>query len=890
MKNSNSESLEKKALSDKEINSDSDSEKTEDEIIYNNCIDPEEEEFLDTEKKLDTNNVDLTPEENAHLSKDHPEKKSVLKSSGNPNPNEPVKSRKNKFHDYYSPKFDFARKKRNKPEEVKTADDLFVQALQKNKSISTMNKEYDKQGNTLSTKISDKIYDKYVGQNCLSRDIIDIAKIKDEESNIKRNSQRAKDNSRKINDMISRQYEYLDFKKNRLKEREEKLNEKINKECNFKPNGVNILYLSKSPQDFYANEIKFLEKRKEFIKNENQSIIDEENKKKKVALLNKTSEKIASSKNPNESKEQLYERLHFEKLKKGKVMYQKPIKEKKITQKQAKNLINKLYKERITLKENKEKRQQESIRKETSQDEHISENSNKVLLTKFLNYYNKILMDIFNRNDNFQVNIDEYKLILHNMGCINPNLQSDEALIKESFFNILNPKDDKIDTYTLLLFCLAALGLYKGNDDKSDKKLFESIETYNYSSKKPKQNTNLSNSYRLTGKKTQKQKLKTFNDLIKFHIPNLDMDKYGFSNKIAKSINNKFHTFIKGINESWTENISKKKQERQEKYDNSYQKGQRALSQNKKNTLKNIDNNTTEIEINLKPKNNNGKNNTIPVNSVNFDELYKRLNQKKDKNNLRCLKNQKQQDEMAPCTFQPNMFKFTNNGSKEKNRNRLNSKQIDENFEKLYQVGKAAYIQKKKSVDPDPDDNLENQINCTFKPEIHQFNNGVFINNPIKDELKKFEKIREQKLSDIGNKEFEKTMNFVIEPKINKEDIIDRVVPERYSYKNNYLNDIEKEKENDTALLKVEVNLDENNNTDKIIIYPGDDVREKTLQFCQKHKLNEEKKNTLMNIIMEKIEETKNGGEKNEDVNKNIGEGNENYEYIVEKQENDDEN
>ena len=168
MKNSNSESLEKKALSDKEINSDSDSEKTEDEIIYNNCIDPEEEEFLDTEKKLDTNNVDLTPEENAHLSKDHPEKKSVLKSSGNPNPNEPVKSRKNKFHDYYSPKFDFARKKRNKPEEVKTADDLFVQALQKNKSISTMNKEYDKQGNTLSTKISDKIYDKYVGQNCLS--------------------------------------------------------------------------------------------------------------------------------------------------------------------------------------------------------------------------------------------------------------------------------------------------------------------------------------------------------------------------------------------------------------------------------------------------------------------------------------------------------------------------------------------------------------------------------------------------------------------------------------------------------------------------------------------------------------------------------------------------
>ncbi len=107
-------------------------------------------------------------------------------------------------------------------------------------------------------------------------------------------------------------------------------------------------------------------------------------------------------------------------------------------------------------------------------------------------------------------------------------------------------------------------------------------------------------------------------------------------------------------------------------------------------------------------------------------------------------------------------------------------------------------------------------------------------------------------------------MNFYIEPKINKEDIIDRVLPERISYnKNNCCREKEKEKEKDkengVALLNVEVNLDENNNTDKIIIYPGDDVKEKTIQFCMKHKLSEEKKNTLLHIITEKIEETKNG-------------------------------
>ena len=533
MKNSNSESLEKKALSDKEINSDSSSEKTEDEIIYNNCIDPEEEEFLETEKKSETN----IPEENNNIGEKIQPQKDLLKNTSQ-------KSRKNKFHDYYSPKFDFARKKRNKPEEVKTADDLFVQALQKNKTMASINVEYDKQGNTMSTKISDKIYDKYVGQNCLSGDIIDIAKMKDEESNIKRDALKARENARKINDMINRQDKYETLKKHRLKEREQLYNDKINQECVFMPNGAKILNHSIPSEDFYANEMKFLKKKKEFIQKENETLLEEEKRKLKVNLLNKTSEKLASNKNPNESKEQLYQRLHFEKLKNVKVMYKKPEQEKKITKKQANNLINKLYKERLTLKENKEKKIEEKFLKETSQDEYISENSNKVLL-------------------------DEYKLILQHMGCINPNLQSDEALIKESFFNILNPKDDKIDTYTLLLFCLAVLGIYKGNDDK---KPFESSNIYKYNNNsnsnsknnKPKQNS-LNNNTRLSGKKSQKIKITNFNELIKSNMPNLDMDKYGFSNKIAKNINKKFHTFVKGINDSWTGDITKKKQERYEK-------------------------------------------------------------------------------------------------------------------------------------------------------------------------------------------------------------------------------------------------------------------------------------------------------------------------------------
>jgi len=868
MENSNEESQEKQTISNKDFYSENLSEKTEDEIIYNNCIDEMEEEFLETEQR---ENIDL---ENLNLgqSTKKPEtnrkNKIPLKSTGNNSIHLAAnKSRKNKFHEYYSPKFDFFRRKRKKQEEEKKADDLFVQALQKNKAELSTNKEFDQKGNTLSTKISDIIYDKYVGHNSIKVNTIDvISKIKDEEVNLDREAKRTKDDNKKINDMINRLKDYKEYKKNKFKEKQDEINEKLNQECIFMPNGINTS--SRTPNDFYLSQMKFKAKKEDYIKEKNRILLEEEKKIKNVNLTSKASEKLAASKNPNESKEQLYERLHFEKLKNVKEVLEKPKEEKKLTKREVNNLFDKLYKERIVLKENKDKREKEKILKETNQEDYISDNSNKVLLSKFLNYYDKKLMEIFNRKDNFQINIDEYKLILMNMGCINPNLQSDEVLIKESFFNILKQKDDKIDTYSLLLFCLAALGIYTGNDES---KPFQTLESNKNNSNKNNKKTNNKEKpvKRLSERRSQKQKIKTFNDLIKSSVPNLDMNKYGFSSKIAKNIYKRFHSFVKGINESWTGDITKKKQERQEKLDSS--KGRKkASSKGKESSKYNIKPQefNTNIIANKNPVNNSNKknnipnsdnkNNTITVNNASnkFDEIYRRLQNKRDINNIKALKSKKEQDELALCTFQPNIHKSKNNDNnskdKDKAKNKLNKEQIEYNFEKLYLTGKASYIQKKKSIDPDFDDNLDNKINCTFKPVIHQFNNEVFTKNPIKEELQRFEKIGDQKMNALGNKEYEKPMNFYIESKINKEDIVDRVVPERFSYRNS-----DNEREKETALLKVEVNLDENNNTDKIIIYPGDDAKEKTLQFCMKHRLNEEKKNTLLSIIMEKIEESK---------------------------------
>ena len=267
----------------------------------------------------------------------------------------------------------------------------------------------------------------------------------------------------------------------------------------------------------------------------------------------------------------------------------------------------------------------------------MSDSSNKVLLSKFLNYYDKKLMEIFNRKDNFQINIDEYKMILMNMGCINPNLQSDEVLIKESFFNILRPKDDKIDTYSLLLFCLAALGIYTGNDES---KAFQTLEN-NKNNNKTKKNNNKINKdksgKRLSERRSPRQKIKTFNDLIKSSVPNLDMDKYGFSSKIAKNINKKFHTFVKGINESWTGDITKKKQERQEKLETSQGRKKKASSKGKESSKYNIkpqEFNTSYITT-KNPINNSNKKNNIPNTEMKLNKIEKNKINKKRNNSTK---------------------------------------------------------------------------------------------------------------------------------------------------------------------------------------------------------------------------------------------------------------
>jgi len=743
------------------------------------------------------------------------------------------KPRKNKFQTYYSPKFDFARRKHKKNEEKNNADELFLKAMEKNKIKNESNKEYDQEGNTLSTKVTDILYDKYIGQNGRKLKTIDvISKMKDEEIRVNREALRTKDDAKKITEMINRQEDFEKQKINKLKEKEKEINDRVSQECVFMPNG--IINSTRTPADFYNSQLQFIEKKEDKINQIYQNILDKENKNMNLILTSKISDKIVSVKNPNESKEEFCKRLHYEKLKKGKESLEKPKEEKKLTKEQIKNLSDKLYKEGQTFRDNKNKKQKEKILKDmnSNKEEFISEKTNKVLLDKFISYYEKILLETFSRNDNFQICLDEYKLILNNMGCINPNSQIDEELVKESFYKYLKPVEEKIDTHAFLVFGLTALGIYKGNDEVRKQKVNSSINANNYINNRtiePQKNNNKLNNSRKTNNTLQK--LKTSGEIIKTSLPNLDLNKYGYNNKTTKIIKQKFLPFIKGLNGSWIGDITKKKQERREKLEET----------KKKNEYK---------KINKNIKLNKSENNKLEV-------TYKIIQQKKE-NDLRTLRAKKEAEELALCTFQPNVNKSNNI-----NKN-INKKQIEKNIEKLYQEGKAAYIQKKNIIGHDPEDNDENKINCTFKPVINQYNNEMFSRNPLKEDLQRFEKIREQKLSH-NFKEYEKPMNFSIESKISKEDIVDRIIPTKNYNREKY----DDEREDIPPLLKVEVNLDEKNNTDKIVIYPGDNIREKTIQFCLKHKLNEEKKNTLLNIILEKMKENKENEEENKEENEN---------------------
>ena len=770
-----------------------------------------------------------------------------------------VKSVKKKYsHGAYEEK----KGKNNNDGNIST-EELFKKALGKNLNKGIPLIELDNEGNTLSTKVTEVLYDKFVGQNIQKSKHLDIySKIKDEEIKQGREATKTKNDAKKINGMIVRQEDYEKLKSDKKKERQKEIKNKLNKEY-FIPNGKkNVSSSVRSPNDFFNEQKKFIEKKQEIIHKMTQDKMEREAKNANVALLSKNSEKMANSKKQNETQEDFCKRLAGEKLKTIREVIEPKREEKKLTQKEVDDLTEKLHNEKITFRNNREKKEQEQIEKmkNLEKNDFVLQKSKKVLFDKFISSYEKILLDLFNQKDNFEINYEEYKTILNNLGFIKTNSPTIENLVKESFY-FLQPKEEKIDTYALLTFGLAALGIYKGNDEKKEehsskvtvlKKEEEKMEE-NKRINKEKRNINISNN------NFKRNQNKTSYELIKSYLPQLDLDKYGYSGKECKLIKNKFLPFVSGISEAWSKDLMKKKQDRLDKI----------KEENKKNNLEE----SKKLEYKLKKEEeiinsfrnkilkkeliqdqNDNNENANTAKSFKVEDMYEIL-QKKKQREIDNLKAKQEEDIQQQCTFQPN--------SKTKP---VNKKEVAKNIEKLYFEGKEFYIKKLQQEEKDLDLNSENEKNCTFKPVIKDYKGNYFENNPLKEDkqynigIKKMEKIREEK--GYTNKEIEKPMAFDIEPKSNKEDIHKRVIPNRAekiveNVKNEYEEFNNFDDQGNQNILKIEVKL-ENNKKDLLVIHPGDDYIKIVDSFCNKNNFNEEKRIRLIRVVKDRMRKNDN--------------------------------
>ena len=332
-------------------------------------------------------------------------------------------------------------KEKNKNDE--NTDELFKKAIENAPRVYPPI-EHD---NNLSVKVTEVLYDKFVGKNPQKSKHPDIySKFKDEAVLQQREWNRTKDDAKKISNMIERQEKYEEIKHDKKIGRQRELKNRIKKECVFIPNGkkdITIQENMRTPSDFYSDQKKFIEKKVKIIDKLAKDRIEGEEKNKKTTMVSKNSEKIANNKNPNETLEQFCKRLAEERLRnKKETLDNKKEETKKMTKKEMQNLTEKLHKEGETFKINREKKEKEIIdklRDTRSKNNFVLEKSTKVIFDKFVSEYHKIVTELFDNMNkeskaieenykNYEINYEEYKKLLNQLGFIKSDLTENENI------------------------------------------------------------------------------------------------------------------------------------------------------------------------------------------------------------------------------------------------------------------------------------------------------------------------------------------------------------------------------------------------------------------------------------------------------------------------------
>ncbi len=567
-------------------------------------------------------------------------------------------------------------------EEIKEKINNSNNEIQNNFPFSEKNSE----GKSIFSEISENLYSQYL--NTDSNKKVDIYKELTNNDylnyhNKKKN--KTKNNEDKYNKLLERLKSYEESRQNRIKEKIEQQKLEIKKNCPFKPNNKKVEKID--PKTFYEEQIRFLKEKNNYIESLTRNKIENEEIKNNKKLISKNSEQIMKNKNPNESKEETLKRLT-----KGKSIFTRSQTANTNNEKKIKKSMKELteYSNKLSLQDQKYKKEREDKKREIQKEfekemckkDLISNSTKKVILNKFISNLQNILNEMFNKKENVDLTKEEYTKLLEKLKCIsNNNNNNEEELIKLSFSKYLNPKDDKINSNQFIIFALSFMGIYKGKD-----------ELINTNEKKD-------------------GKIISSSNFIKSILPELDLEKYNYSNKTTQQIKKKFLSFSSKMNEGWNEEKKTKR------------------------NLKNQQNSNEKKKLEKKDKSQkNSKTNfylTMNKNVIEKEHLLEKL------------RKEKEEEEMKNCTFQPNALTRP-----------VNKKEVKEKVEKLYTDGKITYMKKLKQKE---NNSKENEEKYTFMPEIHPLNQEIFELNPLEndqkylDEMIRLEKIRNTKIANLNN-------------------------------------------------------------------------------------------------------------------------------------------
>ena len=667
----------------------------------------------------------------------------------------------------------------------------------KEKKVKTNinNNNLNKNEKTVFTKVSEELFEKFRDKKFKNKISSCYDLIVNDTYLNRINEKGSKDLNSKINNFEVRNKEFREKKKAKLQELEEKTAQDINLHCTHTPNGkkVNSDDL-RTPEDYLKDHLKYFSTRDSNIQMQRENQIKQTNSElKQSPEISKKSKRLAKKRLKKEislDNNNTHVRLYNEKLNKLKTHIVKEkdedikltetqkylkygkknkqsINNNKLNKEEVKTLVSKLHEDSESRKKLKE---DNSNLKHTYDNDLTTFSSQKLVLETYINQFELNLINLFNKKEEIGLNKEEFKKLLINLGFLKENENS--SLFEQAWkITSNNSQLETIESNSVLLFTSSILGLYKGEkediDNEKTNNAFKSPKKEKISSphKIPNRFSTPNEHHRFassigttfgighllntTGNLKQEDlnNINCFN-ILKKVLPDFDFEKYSYDIETAKQIRCLFKNWF--IHRS--EYIAKLKKEikvnkianntNNENF-NERVKASKNLRRSADNFRRRI---FEEAENNLSMKNDDTSNNenlkSIKSKKLKLEEVYSILKKKKELNLLK-QKEEKEKEELRYCTFQPNLGK--------RNHDVVDTDAI----KKLYQHG-VEKVRKSKNSQKESKDDFDL---CSFKPQINQFNEKIFQENPlvhdknVKKEVERFEQARlERKIVELQKK------------------------------------------------------------------------------------------------------------------------------------------